>query len=1497
MAETQKSAQFPPGGKEHAPTLNNLLQQPANGYPRPPYPGQPWTAGNRPAYPAHPGMPYPPHQGHMMGAHMFNSPRMSRPVPMSYNHGASHHEQMQSRPAHPGYPGHPGQPGAPHPGQSGAPIGHPQHGQQAQQPGQPRPQSPATSSPASAAQNGSPTINPPPPPAQSPKTVSMPPNHMMQSPMARPATPQAASSPAPPQSPMSNGHPPQSPSPAQPPASQQAAATPPMSFAQPSPGAPAQPSSSAPGPGQPGAAQHGFMRHPTTGQPMPYPHGHPAYRNGYPGPYPPRPGYPPQGYPGYHPQVQAGHPYAGHQAYRQPYPGAGMPGAAQGNPPSSSSQQSAAGSSDPATQAAAQAAAQAAVREAQAQGMNPRPPFYRGPPGMFPSRPGFPAQNGFPPASHPSQRPGMPMQHGPPMSSPLARMGTPSKNTEPKENGPMSPASSLGDDSVNNVNSPQPPRPPSVASSHGSETPVARKSTAKATMKLAVLYQPESPERREFIDFVIKFHEDKGQPLKGPPMFNQQPLDLFELYNLVKKRGGMNEITKKKEWTDVVRGLNFQVSPSAGFTLKKQYVKYLFEVECRREHRQIDEAEIRKIVESTTRKRDKRRSKKADENALERNTASPGSNPGMTPPPQVMSTGQPTQQGGFPPRFPYPRPPGMPGQYPGWGGQPGYPQVSQHGAQMGQRPPHMGGFPPGMRPGFPSGPFPRPGYGQGPYPMPPGGYRPPMRPAGPPTGASPSAPHRRPSAHPQAMPPQQGAGSQPHATPTRQNPHQALRPGRRKVNLPAGCIERTEAQPFYRVTSSRSQMEVDFWRHIMMPLKSGLPAETSSALNLLLVLSRDDCTLPQLRLHTLQGLLNLLTSHLRVVLNAIFPEKAAQAGVKRARAQPKQKPLTPEEEQLYKINFKEVQQSKLGSKFSKKQVRVKKKKFGRHLLPDEEDQGIKDGDDDDSFDRSIILPLDTEVAADFLPKWTKPAYQLEKATHYMLGTDGEKRIPVTSEQEEDFKKLEKLGGWGYAAADLKRRKISLSQETLTAVDDDDTEADFFEIDEDPVLNLAQPPIMLTSRLNCLFAILRNLSFNPQNWKTLARSEEIISLVSCFLERERTLRGRCKRHAEFVLPERYFWDESVLDRETQTQSETKTYDTKSTEETTETPSSPAKCENLNYLTEKEELKKQIKEEPAEKLKTDTNDNELSKIDEKEANLKTENENDNDENISKSSKSAKLEVKKKDQEKSTPEDPREWLVETDEYWSRFFGDFTLIESTHVTPIEVSWKKELMKELTDDALVFISNVALELNLSELDAPEPIITCFLNCAAYKAMDNDIPSLTDYVTEPVSTYRLALETLLKFGMNEDNVGMILSTRPFDRLERIVELLFENLNQDFNLILAEMSIALLHKLLVPETELTTFVLKLPNAIASLVNFIDTLSPDVSSHTKGMASEIVAEISKDEASHPTLLLFECKLAQLFSSSIMQPTIHNRIADVLFHVSTTTSNPHGLEKMKS
>ena len=99
---------------------------------------------------------------------------------------------------------------------------------------------------------------------------------------------------------------------------------------------------------------------------------------------------------------------------------------------------------------------------------------------------------------------------------------------------------------MHTTNSPRPNRPPSAASSQGSETPITtlKKTSAKTQQKLMVLYHPEDPNRRKFVDEVIRFHEEKGQPLKGPPMFAQSPLDLYLLYHHVKQRNGMNEVIK-----------------------------------------------------------------------------------------------------------------------------------------------------------------------------------------------------------------------------------------------------------------------------------------------------------------------------------------------------------------------------------------------------------------------------------------------------------------------------------------------------------------------------------------------------------------------------------------------------------------------------------------------------------------------------------------------------------------------------------------------------------------------------------------------------------------------------------------------------------------------------------------------------------------------------------------------------------------------------------------
>ena len=65
----------------------------------------------------------------------------------------------------------------------------------------------------------------------------------------------------------------------------------------------------------------------------------------------------------------------------------------------------------------------------------------------------------------------------------------------------------------------------------------------------------------------------------------KQVLDLYELYNLVVARGGLVEVINKKIWREITKGLNLPSSiTSAAFTLRTQYMKYLYPYECEKEN-------------------------------------------------------------------------------------------------------------------------------------------------------------------------------------------------------------------------------------------------------------------------------------------------------------------------------------------------------------------------------------------------------------------------------------------------------------------------------------------------------------------------------------------------------------------------------------------------------------------------------------------------------------------------------------------------------------------------------------------------------------------------------------------------------------------------------------------------------------------------------------------------------------------------------------------------
>jgi len=94
----------------------------------------------------------------------------------------------------------------------------------------------------------------------------------------------------------------------------------------------------------------------------------------------------------------------------------------------------------------------------------------------------------------------------------------------------------------------------------------------------------DDPKRKEFLDDVFSYMQKRGTPVNRIPIMAKQVLDLYELYRLVVARGGLVEVINKKIWREITKGLNLPSSiTSAAFTLRTQYMKYLYPYECEKE--------------------------------------------------------------------------------------------------------------------------------------------------------------------------------------------------------------------------------------------------------------------------------------------------------------------------------------------------------------------------------------------------------------------------------------------------------------------------------------------------------------------------------------------------------------------------------------------------------------------------------------------------------------------------------------------------------------------------------------------------------------------------------------------------------------------------------------------------------------------------------------------------------------------------------------------------
>lgn len=235
----------------------------------------------------------------------------------------------------------------------------------------------------------------------------------------------------------------------------------------------------------------------------------------------------------------------------------------------------------------------------------------------------------YPPGHMPQWGPGMQQNNSPDM-----RMRYPQQGYDGRPHPSYHPHSSMGPMANNMMHEMDDMKPKVVQSARSS------------SQKLSALYDPpDEAGRKEFIDKVLQYWEEKTLPLKHAPLMGRRTLDLFALYQHVKKRGFMQEVTRKKEWAEISNQMGLGNTSATGFTLKKQYCKYLYGFECRIERGETEPQEaLARVIESNRKKKqqsDQHHAKMAEHSVVDNKAM-------MRPPhphhPDMQRPGQPQNQ-------------------------------------------------------------------------------------------------------------------------------------------------------------------------------------------------------------------------------------------------------------------------------------------------------------------------------------------------------------------------------------------------------------------------------------------------------------------------------------------------------------------------------------------------------------------------------------------------------------------------------------------------------------------------------------------------------------------------------------------------------------------------------------------------------------------------------------------------------------------------------------
>jgi len=104
-----------------------------------------------------------------------------------------------------------------------------------------------------------------------------------------------------------------------------------------------------------------------------------------------------------------------------------------------------------------------------------------------------------------------------------------------------------------------------------------------------------SREEEVFLNKLYKIMDNQGTPISKPPLLGCKEIDLFKLYGIVVRHGGMDEVTNLSKWRSIYVEIGMPNPPTtASYNLRNFYKRYLYPYEA-----------LEKGIEINTEKKDK----------------------------------------------------------------------------------------------------------------------------------------------------------------------------------------------------------------------------------------------------------------------------------------------------------------------------------------------------------------------------------------------------------------------------------------------------------------------------------------------------------------------------------------------------------------------------------------------------------------------------------------------------------------------------------------------------------------------------------------------------------------------------------------------------------------------------------------------------------------------------------------------------------------------------